>query len=90
MYVLYIWHPANAFVSLCSCSTYFDYLSNTFVDHCASLPARLKAADETPRPLDRERYYDEYDSNQSNTCARMAVEFYNQQEVRPTRTLDFS
>ncbi|XP_062182182.1 phosphopantothenoylcysteine decarboxylase subunit VHS3-like [Phragmites australis] len=59
--------------------SYSDYMSSTFVDHFESLPARLNA-EERPRPLDAQRYYDEYDSDQSNTCAKLAVEFYSQQQ----------
>lgn len=55
-------------------------MSSTFVDHFDALPARLDSGEEPPRPLDSERYYDDYDSNQSGTCAQLAVEFYNQQQ----------
>ncbi|KAJ1276669.1 hypothetical protein BS78_05G232100 [Paspalum vaginatum] len=67
---------------------YFSYMSNTFLDLFDGLPARLGAAEETPRPLDPERYYDDYDGNQSNTCARLAVEFYNQQQGNSPISLD--
>jgi hypothetical protein len=63
--------------------TYYDYLTMTFLDHFDGLPAGQNAGEETPpRTLDSDRYYDDSDSNQSSTCARLAVEFYNQQQVR--------
>ncbi|XP_052157449.1 uncharacterized protein LOC127775170 [Oryza glaberrima] len=58
---------------------YFEYLSSRFVDHFNSLPERLNSG-EKPRPLDKERYNEDIDTDQSNTCAELAVQFYNQQE----------
>lgn len=66
---------------LFACSSNFDYLSSTFVDHFNSLPEMLNG-EQTPRPLDADLYFDDQDSDQSNTCARLAVEFYGQQPVR--------
>jgi hypothetical protein len=78
--------------ALCCCRSYYDYMTAAFLGHCSGLPAAAGLSgggEEQPRrTLDPEKYYDDCDSNQSGTCARLAVELYNRQEGNSPITLD--
>lgn len=63
------------------CRNHFEYLTSKFIDNFNSLPERLLNAGETPPPLDMKRYQADASTDQHNTCAKLAVKFYNQQQV---------
>ncbi|RCV10214.1 hypothetical protein SETIT_2G094500v2 [Setaria italica] len=65
--------------------SYYDYMTAAFLGHCSGLPPPgLDAAAGGEQPLSTL----DPDSNQSGTCARLAVEFYNRQEGNSPITLD--
>ncbi|CAL4920769.1 unnamed protein product [Urochloa decumbens] len=65
----------------------YDYMTKAFLGHHLN-GQQPGAGGELPRTLDPERYYDDSDSNQSATCSRLAVEFYNRQQGNSPITLE--
>lgn len=69
---------------ICSTSSYYDRFTARFAEQALATAAEA-GGDESPpmpRPLDPYRYSEDRDTDQSSTCARMAVDFYNRNHVR--------
>jgi hypothetical protein len=56
-------------------------LGSTFVHHVGNLPEKLNPEQDLPRPLDPDKYWNDQGTDQSHECAKLVVDFYNQQEV---------